>query len=85
MSFQQQTSAITIKVKGGIPPAPDLPLNSHNILIDGEHTNSTSTIPQPIETSKGKIQPVMGVVITASRRDEIFLMKASLKLHQWLF
>lgn len=59
-------NGFVIKGKGGIPPAPDLPLNSHNISINGESPNYTPSIPQPIETSKGKIQPARGVVVTES-------------------
>ena len=57
---------LRITGKGGIPPSPDLPLNSHNIFINGEYTNSTSTIPQPVETSRGKIQPARGIAVTES-------------------
>ena len=61
-------NGLIIKGKGGVPPAPDLPLDSQNIFINGEIVNSTATIPQPIETSKGKIQPARGVVKTADGR-----------------
>jgi filamentous hemagglutinin family protein len=61
------TSGLTIKGKGGIPPAPDLPLNSQNILINDE-INPTSTIPEPIETSQGKIQPARGIKVTKDGR-----------------
>jgi len=56
---------LTIKGKGGISPSPDLPLNSQNIIINGA-TNTTSTTPQPIETSHGKIQPARGIKVTES-------------------
>jgi filamentous hemagglutinin family protein len=57
----------TIVGKGGVVPAPDLPLNAHNIVINGKiNPTSTSTIPQPIETSQGKIQPARGVIVTKS-------------------
>ncbi|MDJ0596282.1 MAG: filamentous hemagglutinin N-terminal domain-containing protein, partial [Pleurocapsa sp. MO_226.B13] len=56
---------LNILGKGGIPPAPDLPLDSHNIAIAGEF-DPTSAIPQPIETSQGKIQPARGVKVTES-------------------
>ena len=49
--------------KGGIPPEPIAPLDSHNIFIGGQ-TNPTSTIPKPIETSQGKIQPARGIKVT---------------------
>ena len=56
------TNELRITGKGGIPPSPDLPLNSHNIFINGE----TSTIPLPVETSRGKIQPARGIAVTES-------------------
>ena len=56
-------NSLTIKGKGGIPKEPSLPLDSHNISIDGE-INSTSNIPQPVETSYGKIQPARGIKVT---------------------
>ncbi|MDJ0589078.1 MAG: hypothetical protein QNJ72_03655 [Pleurocapsa sp. MO_226.B13] len=59
-------NGLTIKGKGGIPPTPDSPLDSHNITIDDRDSQNTSSIPQPIETSKGKIQPAMGVKVTKS-------------------
>ncbi len=54
-----------IKGKGGIPAEPGLPLDSQNISING-NINSTSTIPEPIETSQGKIQPARGIKVTES-------------------
>ena len=57
-------NGLSITGKGGISFAPDLPLNSHNISVNGEYINSTSVIPQPIETSKGKIQPARGIKLT---------------------
>ncbi len=59
---------LIIKGKGGVPPAPHLPLNSHNITINGENTDSTASIPQPIETSQGKIQPARGITVTEDGR-----------------
>ncbi len=61
-------NGLTIKGKGGVPPAPHLPLNSHNITINGENTDSTASIPQPIETSQGKIQPARGIKVTEDGR-----------------
>ena len=55
-------NSLTVKGKGGIPSEPGLPLDSQNISINGE-TNPTSTIPQPIETSQGKIQPARGIKV----------------------
>ncbi len=56
-------NGFTIKGKGGIPAEPGLPLDSQNVSINGE-TNPTSTIPQPIETSQGKIQPARGIKVS---------------------
>ncbi|WP_019504487.1 filamentous hemagglutinin N-terminal domain-containing protein [Pleurocapsa sp. PCC 7319] len=58
-------NSFTINGKGGIPAEPGLPLNSLNVSINGE-TNRTSAIPQPIETSIGKIQPARGIKVTDS-------------------
>ena len=63
-------SGLNITGKGGISPAPDLPLNSLNVAVSGED-NSTSTIPAPIKTAKGKVQPARGIKI--SKTGEIVL------------
>ena len=55
----------TITGKGGIIASPDLPLSSQNIFINRE-ANSTSSLPQAIETSQGKIQPARGIEVTKS-------------------
>ncbi|MEM8721927.1 MAG: filamentous hemagglutinin, partial [Cyanobacteria bacterium P01_G01_bin.39] len=63
----RQTTAqnsLVIKGKGGVPLTPQSPLNSHNISINSEYTTPTSTIPQPLETSQGKIQPARGIKVT---------------------
>jgi hypothetical protein len=62
----EKPSGLSIEGKGGVTPAPDLPLNSQNI-IDGE-TNSAYNIPEPIETSQGKIQPARGIKFTKDGR-----------------
>ena len=54
-------NGLTIEGKGGVPPAPELPLNSLNTTIEGEYTDSISATPQPIKTSKGEIQPARGI------------------------
>ena len=60
-------SSLTINGKGGIPAAPDLPLNSQNIAIESSSSNSNvSASPQPITTSQGKIQPARGIKVTES-------------------
>ena len=53
------TNSFTITGKGGVPPAPELPLNSYNILTG----DNLSTIPEPLETAKGKIQPARGIEV----------------------
>jgi hypothetical protein len=59
---------LTIKGKGGVPPAPDLPLNSQSISINDEIDPTISAIPEPIETSIGKIQPARGIKVTKDGR-----------------
>jgi hypothetical protein len=54
---------LAIAGKGGIIPAPDAPLNSENIM-SGEQSTAASTIPQPIKTSQGQIQPARGIIVT---------------------
>ena len=56
-------SVLAIEGRGGTIPEPGLPLNSNNIYVNGE-ADSTSAIPAPIETSKGKIQPARGIKVT---------------------
>ena len=58
-------SVLAIEGRGGVLAEPGLPLNSNNIYVNGE-TNSTSTIPEPIETAQGKIQPARGIKVTES-------------------
>ena len=58
-------NSFVVKGRGGILSEPGVPLNSNNIYVDGE-TDSTSAIPEPIETSKGKIQLARGVKVTES-------------------
>ncbi len=58
-------NGLNITGKGGIPPAPDLPLDSHNISVNGQY-DTTFSVPKPIETSQGKIQPARGVKVTES-------------------
>ena len=58
-------NGLNITGKGGIPAEPGLPLDSLNVSINGESdSNLTSTIPLPIETSLGKIQPARGIKVT---------------------
>ena len=57
-------NGLTVKGKGGVPPAPELPMESLNAYVNGQSNNSISTIPQPLETSIGKIQPARGIKVT---------------------
>ena len=59
-------NGFTIKGKGGIPSTPDSPLDSRNIVVNGDNTDPISALPEPIETSKAKIQPARGIKITKS-------------------
>jgi filamentous hemagglutinin family protein len=56
-------NGLIINGKGGIPATPDQPLTSQNLIIDGEII-SASAIPEPIETSKGKIYLARGIKVT---------------------
>ena len=56
------TSNLSIGGKGGISPAPDLPLESVNVIADD--TEPTSTLLQPVTTNIGKIQPARGIQVT---------------------
>ena len=58
-------SSFVLTGKGGIPASPGELFDSQNIVINGRAT-PISTTPQPIETSKGKIQPARGVQVTES-------------------
>jgi filamentous hemagglutinin family protein len=56
-------NGLVINGKGGLPATPDQPLTSQNLLINGEVT-SAQAIPEPIETSQGKIQLARGIKFT---------------------
>ncbi|MEN9519769.1 MAG: hypothetical protein RLZZ381_2357 [Cyanobacteriota bacterium] len=58
-------NGLAIAGKGGVTPAPDAPLNSENI-ISAEQNPAAYAIPEPIETSQGKIQPARGITVTKS-------------------
>ena len=58
-------SSFVINGKGGILAQPGLPLDSQNVITNDE-TDRTSIAPQPIKTSKGKIQPARGIEVTES-------------------
>ncbi len=59
-------NGFAIKGKGGVPPAPELPMDSSNIIIGGEVSNNDglSVLPQPVKTSLGDIQPARGIKVT---------------------
>jgi filamentous hemagglutinin family protein len=59
----EKPSGLTIKGKGGIPAPPDQPLAAQDLIINGEIV-SASAIPEPIETSQGKIQLARGIKFT---------------------
>jgi filamentous hemagglutinin family protein len=56
-------NSLAIAGRGGVHPAPDTPLNSENISNENP---SQASIPQPLETSQGKIQPARGIKVTKS-------------------
>ncbi|MGL6343162.1 MAG: beta strand repeat-containing protein, partial [Waterburya sp.] len=58
-------NSLAIAGRGGVHPAPDAPLNSENISNENP---AQATIPQPLETRQGKIQPAMGIKVTESGR-----------------
>ncbi|MEO0835912.1 MAG: hypothetical protein AAFY16_07985 [Cyanobacteria bacterium J06642_3] len=60
----QAKNGLNIRGKGGVPADPGLPFDSQNISINGKYSNPISTIPQPLETSQGKIQPARGIKVT---------------------
>ena len=56
-------NSLMIVGKGGVPPSPELVLDSENIYINGEDVNSAIATPQPIKTSQGRIQPARGIKV----------------------
>jgi large exoprotein involved in heme utilization and adhesion len=56
-------NGLAIAGRGGVHPAPDAPLNSENI---NNENPAQASIPQPLETSQGKIQPARGIKVTKS-------------------
>ncbi|MEO1341271.1 MAG: filamentous hemagglutinin, partial [Cyanobacteria bacterium J06635_13] len=56
-------SGLSIDGRGGVPPAPDLPMSSGNVIADNE-IKTISVLPQPLATSRGKIQPARGIRVT---------------------
>ena len=58
-------NGLTIEGKGGIPPTPDLPLDSQVIYLQGNSESIASTSPaqNTIKTAKGNIVPARGVEV----------------------
>ena len=57
-------NSFTILGKGGIPPVPTYPLDSASISINGEIKKTEAVVPEPVKTSKGKIQPARGIKVS---------------------
>ena len=57
------SSSLTISGKGGVPPAPDLPLTSTNI-VESDGLDPATDLPEPLKTSQGDIQPARGIKVT---------------------
>jgi large exoprotein involved in heme utilization and adhesion len=55
---------LTIDGKGGIVPAPELPLNSLNVRVKGETSIPPSPQAQSVSSSSGEIFPAQGVEVT---------------------
>ncbi|MGL5075023.1 MAG: filamentous hemagglutinin N-terminal domain-containing protein, partial [Waterburya sp.] len=55
-------NSLVVRGKGGMPTTADQPLTSQNLIVNGEIT-SASAIPEPIETSQGKIQLARGIKV----------------------
>ena len=57
------SSNLSVGGKGGIIPAPDLPLESTNIAI-ADNSKPTSSSLQPVTTGRGNIEPARGIRVT---------------------
>lgn len=55
-------SSLVIEGKGGISFSSDLPLDSDDLIIEPHSTSSS--LPQPLKTSNGNIQPARGIEVT---------------------
>jgi filamentous hemagglutinin family protein len=58
-------NGLAIAGRGGVTPPPDAPLNSENISNENP---AQASIPEPIETAQGKIQPARGIKFTKDGR-----------------
>jgi len=61
-----EKNGLTIAGKGGVPPAPELALDSQNITLNGDNVEEISAITEPVKTSQGAIQPARGINVTDS-------------------
>jgi large exoprotein involved in heme utilization and adhesion len=61
----KSNNGLAIAGRGGVTPAPDAPLSSENI---SNQNPAQASIPEPIETAQGKIQPARGIMVTKSGR-----------------
>ena len=56
-------NGLNIGGKGGVPPAPELPLSSETVVTD-DGVKDISQLPEPIDTGIGKIQLARGIEVT---------------------
>jgi len=62
----QEQNGLTVAGKGGVPPTPEVALDSQSISINGENIDKISAVAEPVKTSQGKIQPARGINVTKS-------------------
>ncbi|MDJ0744427.1 MAG: filamentous hemagglutinin N-terminal domain-containing protein [Xenococcaceae cyanobacterium MO_167.B27] len=73
-SVDNGTTSFIINGKGGVPPAPNLPLSGEVLLGDGKpityQETSHNIVPQvqPVKTSQGDIYPARGIIKTEDGR-----------------
>ena len=60
------SNQLTIQGKGGTIADPAESLDSASIIVDGQVDNNSASVPAPIETAQGKIQPARGIKVTES-------------------
>ena len=56
-------NGLNISGKGGVPPAPELPLSSEAVVTN-DGVKDISQLPEPIDTGIGKIQLARGIEVT---------------------
>jgi hypothetical protein len=61
---------LVVNGKGGVSPLATSPLNSENILVDGQILNNheQQSAIQPLQTASGEIMPARGIIKTPSGR-----------------